>query len=538
MAELNQSQRSRIVQDALNVCRPLNLSSQQLFTALRELNNAQVNELLGNSKISITDLQQCGNELNALEQAEKAVAAAPAANATPAPDTAPAATNTSDKNAALDAEFKKFAEGKDARTINAGKVQLELKRSGLLDGNIDGVFGDKTRAALGKVTGDNMTPALAGALNQLDINRYYQNNQAAINAAKGKISNNAAPEKLNEPVAKASDRETQIKTAQTALAKAGYYGAAAQQNLDSVADGKIGAQTKAAMEKANDAIVKATANGNACPPELQGAATALEGLKKLQREEPAKAVVKETKPEPRKEQETAEEQKKRSVQKGTRGSVQGQQVKREPYPRNDDTNERQQPRGGAGAQPHVNNRGEEYGNQVVGMNRKSDREIVARLGAAYKGAPIYHIGPKLPEIRDIHKNNPRAQVAVPSLEKDLVPLQTAPSPGHPQGQTVWVPNGWHFKLDASLRKNNISLNSNQTTTYSKNGAVLDGATLKPVVGLSPDILGAFGVIFGHESGPNGEPSGVQGSGAASPSSGLGGGGKGGGTGATGGGPSR
>lgn len=219
-----------------------------------------------------------------------------------AADKAAAEKTAAEKDTTLKAEFEKATKGKDERTVKAATAQLELKRAGLLDGNIDGVFGEATRNALGKVTAENTNPALTSALGALDAkDGYNKNNQDAINGAKDKINQKqtgtstaadsgvpaaapAVPVPSPRPaqVNAVAEREAKIKAAQTELAKAGFYGDAAKATPDSVVDGKIGAKTNEAMAKARDAVVKATAQGNECPEHLKEAAKATETLKEIQ----------------------------------------------------------------------------------------------------------------------------------------------------------------------------------------------------------------------------------------------------------------
>lgn len=500
-----------------NICKAQGITVSQIQT------DAALCSRVGIDPAEVVALKE---QLDALQKAnialtserDAAKALADKATATPA-DRTLVDKALLDKEAALKAEFDKTTIGKDDRTVNAAKVQLELKRAGLLEGKIDGVFGDNTRAALGKVTAENSNPALKDALSKLDVKTYNQANQAAINAAKDKgvtketqVSENVPqPQPRPVQVTAQAEREAKIKAAQTELAKAGFFGDAAKEKPETVVDGKIGAKTKEAMAKANDAVVKETANGKECPPALKDTAVALQTLKEIQGNDAKAQAAQVAKVQAEQKEVTRKPAAKPEPTLERHRTVSGEsnppvQKKNPPQPENSGSEGnivRKQATGSVGPQPHINNRGENYGNQIEGMNRLSNGEIVKRLGPAYIGAPIFHIGNKLPEIRDIHRKDPRAIITAPSPEKELVPVQTAASPGHPHGQTVWIPSEWHFKLAAHLRKNIISLAPNASIVYRKDGAVLDGATNKPISGLSPETAGGFGNTRDNTSGTNG-----------------------------------
>jgi hypothetical protein len=135
---------------------------------------------------------------------------------------------------AIDVELATAVKGADARRALAAQVQAELKRAGLLNGAIDGVFGQQTRTALGQVTPEITAahPGLAEALGKIDTNSYNPANRRAIEAAR--TATQAAPAASPETT-KASPEASARQATVPATASSTYtVGATTKQGYDTV----------------------------------------------------------------------------------------------------------------------------------------------------------------------------------------------------------------------------------------------------------------------------------------------------------------
>lgn len=327
----------------------------------------------------------------------------------------------------------------------------------------------------------------------------------------------SVPLPLEKPPVPATAAE-RIREAQRVLHGRGYYPEGRTE--DKAVDGIIGRETRAAIAKANEAVVSATANGKECPPDLKDVASAHQTLVELGGQEaeraaaPAQRQNRPARPE-RAEGEAAERPNRRRPRQAEAGGEEAERPKRRPQ-RQAVTHGEESPNrrraGGGEEQPHLRNRGEKYGNEIQGMHRWSDSRIVKELGESYRGAPVFHVGPTLPESR-----GNRVQ---PSTERELIPLQTRPSAKHPNGVRAWVPNGWHFDLNHKLRDHSVTLPPNEFYKLQPGTGVVLDSRGKPMHGVTPKRPGSFGEI--RESSQTGGDSGV-GTGGTGSGSGSGGG---------------
>lgn len=238
---------------------------------------------------------------------------------------------------------------------DVARAQAILAQLGHYSAGVDGIVGPKTRDAIGKLLENQAAFEDLPSADRSQIQVALQNaGRVLLNAENGEAVKNAntkidafqrscaqreataavtppAPAQAAEPSPTAAaapeaplppsrpadapkfanvqeERAARIRDAQGTLHDKGYYpqGVTREQAVD----GKIGPQTREAMAKAQDAVVKSTANGAECPPELQDVAKAHGTLKELggestQAQGPAAAPKPEKEAAPRRRQRPA-----------------------------------------------------------------------------------------------------------------------------------------------------------------------------------------------------------------------------------------